>query len=131
MAEEIGIQCLRFIEFKFRPSFCNFQEKQGSKFAVCSEEDKMLPMDLSPRGNDGVEDLFRSFEPNQVQLVRHRMTGPLVSARQPHPDATPMIFLVDVAFAALTYFVLAICPRPGCGLRGTVFWTLTLACQAG
>jgi hypothetical protein len=56
MAEEIGIQCLRVIEFKFRPSFCNFQEKQGSKFAVRSEEDKMLPMDLSPRGNDGVED---------------------------------------------------------------------------
>jgi hypothetical protein len=75
MAEEIGIQCLRVIEFKFRPSFYNFQQKQGSKFAVCSEEDKMLPMDLSPRGYDGVEDLFRSFEPNQVQLVGHRMMG--------------------------------------------------------
>lgn len=33
----------------------------------------MLPMDLSAPGDDGVEAYFRSFEPNQVQPVGHRI----------------------------------------------------------
>jgi hypothetical protein len=33
----------------------------------------MLPMDLSPRGNDDVDAYVRSVEPNQVKLVGHRI----------------------------------------------------------
>jgi hypothetical protein len=33
----------------------------------------MLAMNLSPRGDDGVNAYVRSFEPNQVQLVGHRI----------------------------------------------------------
>jgi hypothetical protein len=33
----------------------------------------MLIMDLTPRGNDDVDAYVRSFEPNQVQLVGHRI----------------------------------------------------------
>jgi hypothetical protein len=33
----------------------------------------MLIMDLSPRSNDHVDAYVRSFEPNQVQLVGHRI----------------------------------------------------------
>ena len=67
--------CLCVTEFKCRPTFYNFQETQGSKVTIRSEEDKMLPMDLSPRRNDDVDAYVRSFEPNQVQLVGHRTMG--------------------------------------------------------
>jgi hypothetical protein len=33
----------------------------------------MLPLDLSPRSDDDVDAYVRSFEPNQVQLVGHRI----------------------------------------------------------
>jgi hypothetical protein len=32
------------MEFKFAPTFYNFQEKQGSKVAISSEKDKMFPI---------------------------------------------------------------------------------------
>jgi hypothetical protein len=67
--------CLCVTEFKCRPTFYNFQETQGGKVTIRSEEDKMLPMDLSPRRNDDVDAYVRSFEPNQVQLVGHRTMG--------------------------------------------------------
>jgi hypothetical protein len=63
------------MEFKFAPALYNLQDKQGSKVAISSEEDKMFPMDLCPRGSDDVENYVRSFEPNQVHLVGHRMKG--------------------------------------------------------
>jgi hypothetical protein len=33
----------------------------------------MLPLDLSPRSDDDVDAYVRSVEPNQVQLVGHRI----------------------------------------------------------
>jgi hypothetical protein len=38
----------------FRPAFHNFQEEQRGKVAVCSEENEVLSVHLSIRGDDEV-----------------------------------------------------------------------------
>jgi hypothetical protein len=79
----MSIRALCVIEFKFRPTFYNFQNKQGGKCAISSEENNMFTMDLSPRGNNDVDAYVRSFEPNQVQLVvRHRVMAFTIKGRK-------------------------------------------------
>jgi hypothetical protein len=63
----------------------------------------MFAMDLSPRGDDGVEAYVRSFEPNQVQLVGHRMMGPLVSGQRREVETwlNPIARVSDMGYPRL------------------------------
>jgi hypothetical protein len=58
------------LKFDLRPAFDNLQQEQCGKASVCMEEDKMLTLDLSTRGEHEVGGQIRLFESNQATFAR-------------------------------------------------------------
>ena len=78
---KLNARGLLALQFDFRPALDNLQREQCSNTSIGMEEDKMLTMDLSPRGEHEVGGQTRCFESNQETFARHKNAVVVTHAR--------------------------------------------------